>query len=432
MVESIDPWQFVVRLENSSKVALIDIDTGLIRAARYEDESLYVNRLYQANMSSSVSSGETRSLDQLDFVVDADSHFAESIADIMPYIDERKHGAAKKLMAASDLKLNEVYSLTVATPGFAHAADQDQATMDSMEESADDAMGPVEDKLQWMDEYGITHSVINPTLNLVITSVNNTRFAVALAEAYNSWTLDVLEGSPDELAANMVIAPQKPAAAAAEIDRRADEDNFVGIQLPASGLVPPPGHEWYDPIYAAAAENNLPIAMHSAVGQTPKAFPVQFYWNETFATDHAIGHPFSHMWNLTSMLFEGVPERYDVEFVLQEAGLGYIPYLMGRLDDHYLEMSYELPALEQLPSEYVRDQYYFCTQPLELTPRDPKMIARFIEMIGEESVMYAGDFPHPDFDPPEELFDRICRHFDSGTTASLMGRTAADVYGLGI
>jgi hypothetical protein len=37
VVDSIDPWQFVVRLENSSKVALIDIDTGSIRAASYED-----------------------------------------------------------------------------------------------------------------------------------------------------------------------------------------------------------------------------------------------------------------------------------------------------------------------------------------------------------------------------------------------------------
>jgi predicted TIM-barrel fold metal-dependent hydrolase len=381
-------------------------------------------------MATTDSGDRYSSLDQLDVVVDADSHFTETVGDILPFVDETRHGAAKKLMEASDLKLNEVYSLTVASPGFAYAAQSD--TIEDTDDSASSPEGHVERKLDTMEEHGITHAIINPTLNLVISSVNNTRFAVALANAYNSWVLDVLEDAPETITANMSIAPQKPSKAAEEIDRRADEDRFVGVQLVASGLVPPPGHEWYNPIYEAAEANDLPVSMHSGVGQTPKSFPIQFYWNETFAADHAIGHPFSHMWNLTSMLFEGVPERYDVDFVYQEAGLGYVPFMMGRLDDHYLEMSYELPALEQLPSEYIRDQFYFCTQPLELTPRNPEHIAYFVEMIGEESVLYSGDFPHPDFDPPEELFDRVCGFFEADTTEQLMGKGAADVYGLNL
>jgi len=378
-------------------------------------------------MATTEQSGTVNSLDDLEMVVDADSHFTETIGDIMPYVDESKHRAAKELMEASDLKLSEIYSLTVASPGFAYAS-QD-TTIENSEESRQPE-GHVEEKLASMEEHGITHSVIGPTLNLTLASVNNSRFAVALANAYNSWVLDVLDGAPENLKATLLVAPQKPSKAAEEIDARADEDRFVAVELVASGLVPPPGHEWYNPIYQAAEDNDLPISMHSSVGQTPMTFPIQFYWNETFAVDHAIGHPFSHMWNLTSMLFEGVPERYDLEFVFKEAGIGYVPYMMGRLDDHYLEMSYELPAVEKLPSKYIQDQFYFTTQPLELTPRDPKHIAWWVEMIGAESVVYSGDFPHPDFDPPEEFFDRICRHFDGEMTAKLMGETSADVHGL--
>ena len=378
-------------------------------------------------MATAENGDKVKSLDQLEVVVDADSHFTETVGDILPHVDEKRHGAAKKLMEASDLKLNEVYTLTVASPGFAYAAQGDTI---KNSDDASSSQGHVEQKLDTMEEHGITHSIINPTLNLVISSVNNTRFAVALANAYNSWVLNVLDDAPDSIKANISVAPQKPSKAAEEIDRQANEDDFVGVQLVASGLVPPPGHEWYNPIYEAAEAHDLPVSMHSGVGQTPKSFPIQFYWNETFAADHAIGHPFSHMWNLTSMLFEGVPERYDLDFVFQEAGLGYVPFMMGRLDDHYLEMSYELPALEQMPSEYMRDQFSFCTQPLEMTPRNPQQIAYFIEMIGEESVLYSGDFPHPDFDPPEELFDRVCGFFDAKVTEKLMGKSAADVYDL--
>jgi predicted TIM-barrel fold metal-dependent hydrolase len=378
-------------------------------------------------MATTDSSEKVTALEELEMVVDADSHFTETIGDLMPYVDETRHRAAKELMEASELKLSEVYSLTVASPGFAYAS-QSNTIEDNDESQASE--GHVEKKLASMEEHGITHSVIGPTLNLIISSVNNTRFAVALANAYNSWVLDVMEGAPENLKATLLVAPQKPAEAAEEIDYRADEDRFVGVQLVASGLVPPPGHEWYNPIYQAAEDHDLPVVMHSGVGQTPKSFPIQYYWNETFAADHAVGHPFSHMWNLTSMLFEGVPQRYDLDFVFQEAGIGYVPYMMGRLDDHYLEMSYELPALEQLPSEYIQDQFHFTTQPLGLTPRNPKHIAWWVEMCGEETVVYSGDFPHPDFDPPEELFNRVCSHFDGPTTENLMGKTAAEVFDL--
>ncbi|MEF8822280.1 MAG: amidohydrolase family protein, partial [Halovenus sp.] len=152
---------------------------------------------------------------------------------------------------------------------------------------------------------------------------------------------------------------------------------------------------------------------------------------ETYAEDHAMVHPFTAMWNLTTMLFRGVPERFpDLKFVFQEAGIGWIPYTLWRLDDHYLELSDEIPALDRLPSEYVHEQFYFTTQPLGHTARNPEHLAMAIEMAGPDNLMYSSDLPHPDFDPPEELFDRINGHFDRETVAGIMGETACEVYDL--
>jgi predicted TIM-barrel fold metal-dependent hydrolase len=51
-------------------------------------------------------------------------------------------------------------------------------------------------------------------------------------------------------------------------------------------------------------------------------------------------------------------------------------------------------------------------------------------MAGPDNLMYASDIPHGDFDPPEELFDRIRMRFDRRTVEAMMGETAAEVFDL--
>lgn len=360
-------------------------------------------------------------LDDLELLVDADSHVTESLDDILPYMDDR-YGGIKEMIELSAMPMSDVFSITAPTPIFAYINQSED-----VEVFGGDA-GP-EGKLEMMDEHGIDYSVINPTLTAVLNTVNNTRMAVALAEAYNGFVLDNFVDADERLKVTMMVAPQKPSIAAEEIDRHADERDVVGVFMPTAGLVPPPGHEMYDPIYEAAQAHELPVVFHSNTGGVHRAFPVMHNWTETFALEHALMHPFTHMWYLASMVFEGVPVKFpDLDLVFSEAGIGYIPYTLWRLDDHYLEMPHDVPALEKLPSEYVRDHWHFSTQPLGHTARDGSHIARMIEMIDPELVMYSADMPHPDFDPPGELFDRIRGGLDGEATAGVMGNTAAEVF----
>jgi len=131
------------------------------------------------------------------------------------------------------------------------------------------------------------------------------------------------------------------------------------------------------------------------------------------------------------MLFQGTLDRFPgLNFIVSEAGIGWIPYLMARLDDHYLEYGYDMPYLDDLPSKYICDQFYFTTQPLGHTPSTSSHIAHWLEMIGPDCVMYSADLPHADFDPPEELFERISGRLDSETVEYVMGKTAKRLYDL--
>jgi predicted TIM-barrel fold metal-dependent hydrolase len=371
-------------------------------------------------MSSRATDDTVSSLDDLPVIYDADAHISEEIEDLLPYI---RNEGIRDIIASASNPLHDIYSMAHALPSDYHS--------DRGAWKGEHARG-VEQKLKEMNEFGLDYGLMDPSLNLALPTVNNSRFAVALAEAYNSWILDSFLNETDRLKATLIVPPQKPEKGAEEINRVGDEDGIVGVMIPSSGTVPPLGHSWYDPIYEAAAKKGLPVVLHGAATSSSEAFPVQYYWNETYAEDHAIIHPFSQIWNLTSMIIQGIPERYpDMDFVFQEAGIGWIPYMMWRLDDHYLELSHEMAALEKLPSKYIREQFYFTTQPIGHTAADPTHLSKMIELAGPDSIMYASDLPHTDFDPPEELFNRISSQLSGEEVRGIMGETAAEVFDLG-
>jgi hypothetical protein len=363
-------------------------------------------------------------LEDLDRVIDTDAHVTESLGDVLPYVEDRYSGV-REIIERADHPLYDVYTINHPTPPSIHSEFGDIYGQDDAPTRRRDA------KLGEMADFGIDRGILDPTLNLALNTVDEPTYAVALANAYNSWLLDSFLDDTDRLVGNILVAPQRPDRAAEEIDRLAGEDSFVGVQIPSTGLVPPAGHRGYDPIYEAAERHGLPVAFHGAASATFHNFASMRRWNETYAEDHALVHPFTQMWNLTTMLYRGTFERFPgLDVVFQESGIAWVPYLKWRLDDHYMELSDDLPLLTRLPSEYVDDSVYFTTQPLGLTAANPKHLSQAIEMTGPGNVMYASDLPHADFDPPSELFDRIRSGFDAGTVRGMMGGTAAALYDL--
>lgn len=365
-----------------------------------------------------------RSLADLDIVVDTDAHVTEHLDDFLPYVDDRYSGV-REIASRADHPLYDVYTINHPTPPSIHSEFGDIYGEEAAPTRRRDA------KLEEMAEFDIDYGILDPTLNLAVNTVDNPTYATALASAYNSWLLDTFLDDGDRLVANLLVAPQEPDRAAEEIDRLADEDDFVGVVIPSTGLLPPAGHRQYDPIYEAAVDADLPVAFHGAASSTFHSFATMRRWNQTYAEDHALVHPFTQMWNLTTLLYRGTFERFPgLTVAFQESGISWVPFLKWRLDDHYMELSDDLPLLDRLPSEYVDESVYFTSQPLGLTASSPKHLAQVVEMIGPGNVMYASDLPHADFDPPGELFDRVRLHFDDGPVRGMMGETAAELYGL--
>ena len=122
----------------------------------------------------------------------------------------------------------------------------------------------------------------------------------------------------------MIPAPlQEPEAAAELIDRVGDEPGIVGVCLITAGAEPPLSNHRYDVIYEVAQDAGLLIVYHAG-GLSLDDFYISGY--DRFIELHALGFLWSNMAQLTSIVLQGVPEKFpELDIVFQESGFsGYL------------------------------------------------------------------------------------------------------------
>jgi predicted TIM-barrel fold metal-dependent hydrolase len=248
---------------------------------------------------------------------------------------------------------------------------------------------------RWEIEYAILHCLYN------LWSVQNEDFALALARAINDWTLaEWLEKEP-RLRAGIVVPINNPELAATEIDRLGDHPGFVEVLLPVRSDAPY-GRRRFRPIFAAAARHGLPVGIH--FGGTPGNPITACGWPSYYIEDHtAMSQAFQAQ--VVSMVCEGLLEEFpELKVVLLEGGFGWLPSLMWRLNKNWKGLRREVPWVKRLPSETIRAQIRLSTQPME-EPENPRHFEMLLEMIGsDEMLMFATDYPHWDFDAPDQTF----------------------------
>lgn len=254
-----------------------------------------------------------------------------------------------------------------------------------------------------LSELAIDIAVLFPDHLLKLAVLPQIDYAAAVARAYNAWLIDRWCTREKGLLGVLVAAPQDPLDAAREIERYAKEPGIVGVYLPTAGVDPLWGHRKYDPIYQAAQDADLPVLLHSVTVVHP-VFPCQVHQFDTELARHAVAHTFSMMANLVSIVTTGVPVRFPkLRIAFTEAGVSWIPFIMNRLDKEYIERRREVPFLENRPSYYIK-KFYFGTQPVE-EPENPQDLVTLIKLYGgEETTMFASDWPHHDFDHPLKVY----------------------------
>jgi uncharacterized protein len=250
---------------------------------------------------------------------------------------------------------------------------------------------------QLLDPYNIAYGVLEPLLGG--NTSRNLDEAAALCGAMNDWQAHEFVDPEPRLRASILVPQDDPEAAVREIEKRAGDWRFAQIQL-GSKTTEPLGRRRYWPIFAAAQANNLSIGLH--IGGTQNSANSASGWPQFYIEDH---HMLVHsMQNqAASMILEGVFDAFpNLKVVLIEGGFAWAPQLAWRLDAHWAKMRAEAP-LKRKPSEYMKTNLWFATQPVE-EPEQPDDLRQIFEWIGWDRMVYSSDYPHWDFDDPHLAF----------------------------
>jgi predicted TIM-barrel fold metal-dependent hydrolase len=140
-----------------------------------------------------------------------------------------------------------------------------------------------------------------------------------------------------------------------------------------------------------------------------------------------MAHPFEQMIAVLCVVVGGLLDRFPrLKIAFLEAGAGWVPYWMERLDEHFEFLQPTVPWLTKPPSEYMRgEQLYYAFE------MDEKTLPYVAEFVGAERLIFASDYNHSDSKFPhtvEEVMER--KDLPDPLKERLMGQNAARLYNL--
>lgn len=315
--------------------------------------------------------------------IDADGHITETADQLMPYMEagQRLHGTDAS---------------TVATRPRLYPTDGwDRSLGGRLGTRASTAP----EWIRQADENGLDRMYLYPTDGLAIGCVREVEFAVAICRAYNNFVSEEFMKVDSRLIGVALLPLQDPLEAVRELRRAVTELHMPGAMLPAVGLRSPLGDAQYHPIYAEAERLGVMLGVHATVRE-PASYGAGGF--DRFIEVHQLSHPFAQMQQLTSMVFQGVPEKYPrLRLAFMEAGCSWVPFWLDRMDGEWeLRGAIEAPACKRKPSDYVRGGNIFFH-----AEEDERLIPATAQALRDDILYYASDFPHWDHHFPRSIHE---------------------------
>ncbi|HUC38409.1 MAG TPA: amidohydrolase family protein [Acidimicrobiales bacterium] len=360
-------------------------------------------------------------------VVDADGHVVEPLSaweslpeEIRPTIVADSNGFEHVTVGGTEILA--VALGTLATPGSRFSEPGDVRSLDEALPGGSDPVARLAD----MDDEGIDQAVLFPSVGLYFWALDDPVAAIAIARAYNDWLASYCSADPQRLFGAAMLPAQDPEAAAAELRRAHTELGF------AAGFVRPNpcrgrslSHPAYEPIWEAAEETGIAIAVHEGSSVILPTLGSDRPFNPMIL--HAVSHSFEEMLACAQLIAFGVLERHpEMRVVFLESSGGWAPFWMERLDEQAESFGAFCPEMRMRPSEYFARQ---CWISFEI---DEQTLPVLAPIIGERRIVWGSDYPHHDatFPGAVEVLRKTISPLDASTQALVLGENAAELYRL--
>jgi uncharacterized protein len=357
------------------------------------------------------------------------SEAPRALQEKMPYVTERADGT--KRWVTND-------GADFGAPGGVGAVGSDyvpgkQLRVDKMHEAGlyDDFKlkghrrpGDPHLRVKELDRDGVDAEVIYGIL-AACGKMEDREAANEMLRIYNNFMNNFCSYYPDREIGLACLPYSDIDAAAAEVHRVA-KLGMKGVELSCSWHMTPMWHPMWDPLWQAVNETQLPLHFHTFPAVDPKLRAQQ-----TGPTQRAMTYAGLCLFQmtlgqiLTALMGAAVFERFpNIRVVFGESGIGWIPYVIDRMDFEYQDQYRDL-KLKMLPSEYWRRQ-------CKATFQYDRVGTKLIEDMGVETLMWGSDYPHPDGVWPEskKYIEEQFSHLPADVTRKMTCENAGKFYGL--
>ena len=250
------------------------------------------------------------------------------------------------------------------------------------------------ERIETMDQAGIDMQLLSLTSTGVQMMDADTANAVAITA--NDQLADAIKRHPGRYAGLATVAPQSPAAAAAEVERAVTKLKLNGIIINSHTDGEYLSEEKYWPILEAIEASKAPLYIHP---RCPGPLHAAAYRPDhlEFATWGYAAETGLHALRLiTGGIFDRFP---NLTVVIGHMGEG-IPYWLYRIDDR-IEMEVRTGMrrhpLNKKVSEYFREHFAITTSGVNWNPP----LEYNISVLGADKIMFAVDYPY------QETFEAV-------------------------
>jgi predicted TIM-barrel fold metal-dependent hydrolase len=283
-----------------------------------------------------------------------------------------------------DMPLEGVHGSPIIMPGLGEAYD-DYARQGFPPSTYIDAM----------ERVGIDYMVVYPTAGLYSCAAPNLSAATAAAyrRAYNNWLHDFCSAAGERLVGAASLDLRDPEEAAREATRCVKELGFKAVHINPVPVGERRLYEsLYDRLWATISDLDVPVGVH--VGALNGCDAMLYHYLPGLGTaESIIAFSIGNMLASTAFIMGGVLERHPrLRVVHLESGAGWAAFWMYRLAAGVQGgfKGLPIPGLKMAPVEYFQRQCYISADP------DDPGIKQVIDTIGDDNVVVATDFGHPE------------------------------------
>ena len=282
-----------------------------------------------------------------------------------------------------------------------------------------------EERLRDHARDGIDGEAIFPNKGLAMWATPDPIFAQAQCRVWNDWAWETFGPYVDRLSPAAALATGDLDGSIQEVQRVATM-GFRFLTLPCKPIwgghdVEHPNYNlpMFDPLWAAIQDADLGVTFHVSTGRDPRA---------SRGNGGAVINYLSHSLSPTiepvaNLCASGVLDRFPrLRFATIEAGIGWLPWLLGAMDEAYLKHHFWVrPKLKRLPSEYFRAHGFASFQ----EDRAGLDLAESHRLV--DNIMWGNDYPHHEGTWPHsaEAIERTMSQLGDDSRAKVLGLNAA-------